>query len=93
MLVSRMLHQSSNDTSFSALTVSCLEGASKTPHGLSVPAGDAVRLLEDACQGVEHLHAVGLLHRGLNRGILLVTRHPGVGNRACAARVGPLTRH
>lgn len=46
--------------------------------GDPVPSGDAVRLLEDACRGVEQLHAAGLLHRDLKPGNLLLTDKGGV---------------
>jgi hypothetical protein len=46
------------DTSFSALAVSCLKGATKPAQGPTGNCGpNAVRLLEDACWGVEPLHA------------------------------------
>jgi eukaryotic-like serine/threonine-protein kinase len=41
--------------------------------GDPVPAGDAVRIMEEACRGVEHLHARGLLHRDIKPGNLLLT--------------------
>lgn len=37
------------------------------------PVGEAVRIMEEACRGVEHLHTRGLLHRDLKPGNLLLT--------------------
>jgi eukaryotic-like serine/threonine-protein kinase len=41
--------------------------------GAPVPVGDAIRIMEGACRGVEHLHACGLLHRDLKPANLLLT--------------------
>lgn len=50
------------------------EGSVETRYqGRPVPVGIAVRLLEDACRGVEHLHGRGLLHRDLKPANLLLT--------------------
>lgn len=40
--------------------------------GRPVAVGDAVRYMEEACWGVEHLHARGLLHRDIKPGNLLL---------------------
>jgi serine/threonine protein kinase len=42
--------------------------------GAAVPVGDAVRIVEEACRGVEHLHNRGLLHRDVKPANLLLTR-------------------
>ena len=41
--------------------------------GGPVPVRDAVQIMEEACRGVEHLHARGLLHRDIKPGNLLLT--------------------
>ncbi|MBT2551627.1 serine/threonine-protein kinase [Arthrobacter sp. ISL-5] len=40
--------------------------------GLPIAVRDAVRLMEEACRGVEHLHSRGLLHRDIKPGNLLL---------------------
>jgi serine/threonine protein kinase len=55
------------------------EGSVQDRHGGSpLPVGEAVRLLEGACRGVEHLHVSGLLHRDIKPANLLLTGHNGV---------------
>lgn len=41
--------------------------------GNPVPVDGAVRILEDACRGISHLHAQGILHRDIKPANLLVT--------------------
>lgn len=41
--------------------------------GAAVPVADAVRIMEAACRGVEHLHSRGLLHRDIKPANLLLT--------------------
>ena len=41
--------------------------------GRPVPVGDAVYALEQACRGIAHLHANGLLHRDIKAANLLVS--------------------
>jgi serine/threonine protein kinase len=41
-------------------------------HGAAVAVGDAIRLIEEACRGVEHLHACGLLHRDIKPANLML---------------------
>jgi serine/threonine protein kinase len=36
--------------------------------GNPIAVADAVRMMEDACRGVEHLHVRGILHRDINTG-------------------------
>lgn len=40
--------------------------------GVAVPVFDALKHVEDACRGVDHLHACGLLHRDLKPANLLL---------------------
>ena len=46
-------------------------------QGQPAPVGDALHILEEACRGVEALHARGVLHRDLKPANLLI----GEGNR------------
>lgn len=41
-------------------------------QGAAVAVGDVVRLMEESCRGVEHLHARGLLHRDLKPANLML---------------------
>jgi serine/threonine protein kinase len=41
--------------------------------GNPVPVGEAVRIMEDACRGISHLHAQGILHRDIKPANLLLT--------------------
>jgi serine/threonine protein kinase len=41
--------------------------------GVPAPVRDAVRLAEEACRGVQHLHSCGLLHRDVKPANLLLT--------------------
>jgi eukaryotic-like serine/threonine-protein kinase len=41
--------------------------------GSPVAVGEAIRILEDACRGISHLHAQGILHRDIKPANLLVT--------------------
>jgi serine/threonine protein kinase len=41
-------------------------------NGAAVAVGDAVRLLEEACRGVEHIHGRGLLHRDIKPANLML---------------------
>lgn len=41
--------------------------------GNPIAIADAVRMMEDACRGVEHLHVRGILHRDIKPGNLLLT--------------------
>lgn len=47
-------------------------------QGAPVPVADAVRILEDTCRGLEHLHVTGLLHRDIKPANLLLTPGSGV---------------
>lgn len=41
-------------------------------QGMPAPVGDAINIMEDACRGVEALHARGVLHRDLKPANLLI---------------------
>jgi serine/threonine protein kinase len=41
--------------------------------GNPVPVAEAIRIMADACRGVEHLHVRGILHRDIKPGNLLLT--------------------
>ena len=41
--------------------------------GAPAPVLTAVRIMEDACRGIEHLHVRGILHRDIKPGNLLLT--------------------
>ncbi|WP_104194513.1 serine/threonine-protein kinase [Cryobacterium sp. M25] len=41
-------------------------------RGVAVSVGDGVRLMEEACRGVEHLHSRGLLHRDIKPANLML---------------------
>lgn len=41
--------------------------------GNPVPIDEAIRIMEDTCRGVEHLHVRGILHRDIKPGNLLLT--------------------
>jgi eukaryotic-like serine/threonine-protein kinase len=41
-------------------------------NGSPVPVDEAVRIMEDACRGISHLHALGILHRDIKPANLLV---------------------
>lgn len=41
--------------------------------GNPVQVGEAVRIMEDACRGISHLHALGILHRDIKPANLLLT--------------------
>ncbi|MDR6612547.1 serine/threonine-protein kinase [Leifsonia sp. 1010] len=41
-------------------------------HGAMLGIGNALRAIEDACRGVEHLHSRGLLHRDIKPGNLMM---------------------
>jgi serine/threonine-protein kinase len=46
--------------------------------GLPVPVREGVRIMEEACRGLEHLHLSGLLHRDVKPANLLLTSGDGV---------------
>jgi eukaryotic-like serine/threonine-protein kinase len=41
--------------------------------GHQVPVADAIRIMEDACRGIQHLHVRGILHRDIKPANLLIT--------------------
>jgi serine/threonine protein kinase len=41
--------------------------------GNPVPVAEAIRIMEDACRGIQHLHVRGTLHRDIKPGNLLLT--------------------
>ena len=41
--------------------------------GNPVAVAEAIRIMEDACRGIEHLHVRGILHRDIKPGNLLLT--------------------
>ncbi|WP_191986595.1 serine/threonine-protein kinase [Mycobacteroides salmoniphilum] len=50
------------------------DGSVESKHGgMPVPVGEAVRIMVDACRGIEHLHVRGILHRDIKPGNLLIT--------------------
>jgi serine/threonine protein kinase len=50
------------------------EGSVADKHsGNPIPVGEAIRIMEDACRGVEHLHVRGILHRDIKPANLLLT--------------------
>lgn len=46
--------------------------------GNPIAVAEAVRIMEDACRGVEHLHVRGILHRDIKPGNLLLTPNGAV---------------
>ena len=66
--------------------------------GNPVAVADAIRMMEDACRGVEHLHVRGILHRDIKPGNLLLTQSGavkvsdfGLSCPVSGAHTGPLT--
>jgi serine/threonine-protein kinase len=50
------------------------DGSVDDKHGGNpVPVAEAIRVMEDACRGIEHLHVCGILHRDIKPGNLLIT--------------------
>lgn len=50
------------------------DGSVEGKHrGMPVPVGEAVRIMVDACRGIEHLHVRGSLHRDIKPDNLLTT--------------------
>jgi eukaryotic-like serine/threonine-protein kinase len=50
------------------------DGSVEHRHGgAPVPVAEAVRIMEDACRGIQHLHVRKILHRDIKPGNLLLT--------------------
>ncbi|SEQ70675.1 Serine/threonine protein kinase [Mycobacterium sp. 88mf] len=61
--------------------------------GGPVPVADGVRVMEDTCRGVEHLHVRGILHRDIKPANLLIapTGEVKVSDFGLACRISDLT--